>query len=234
LGSEHLIGTGLSLDYLAPLPFFTELNLQAVKAGWESDAHAHGATTTEPHTEGFDFTYLAHLKTFFEMGDTTTLELGGSYFTSQDEHDHWNRAWGTDLTLKWVPIETGRYTSFEWNTEYMSIIPDDAKRDGLYTSLRYQVFQEWWMQLRAARLGLIQPESDRQYKGEVLLAYAPSERSVIRLQYGAQGSLDATSVSASHDDRDHDHDHSAPEAALVHEVFLQFITSIGSHPAHAY
>lgn len=49
LGSEHLIGTGVSADYLAPLPFFTELNLQAVKANWKSGAHAHGASPDETH-----------------------------------------------------------------------------------------------------------------------------------------------------------------------------------------
>ena len=233
LGSEHLIGTGVSADNLAPLPFFTELNLQAVKANWKSGAHAHGASPDETHQEdAFDLSYLAHLKTFFEMGDANTLELGGSYLATKDDHGHWNNAWGTDITFKWVPIITGRYTSFEWNTEYISSQPDEGDRDGLYSSVRYQIWQQWWAQLRAARIGVFQPESNRRYRGEALIAFAPSERSVIRLQYGAGGSLDA--FTGNDHDHEHEHDHTVPEPSLTHDIFLQFVTSIGAHPAHAY
>jgi hypothetical protein len=108
----------------------------------------------------------------------------------------------------------------------MSALADDASRDGLYTSFRYQAAQQWWGQLRGAVLGLAHEGVERRYRGEALLAYNPSGRSSIRLQYGLEGSLedehqDSTGSALFHED-------------LVHEVFLQFIVSIGAHPAHAY
>ncbi len=225
-GTDHLLGTGLSMDYLTPLPFFVELNLQAFKAHWGADAHAHGAPEAEIHSDALDLTYLGHLKTFFELGETTTLEMGGSVLTAEDESGHWNYSWGADMTLKWVPSERARYTSFEWNTEYMSVLGDDASRDGLYTSFRYQAAQQWWGQLRGAILGLANEGVEKRYRGEALLAFNPSERSSLRLQYGLEGSLD-----------DEHQDPTASEhlhEELVHEVFLQLIVSIGAHPAHAY
>jgi hypothetical protein len=48
-----------------------------------------------------------------------------------------------------------------------------------------------------------------------LFAYVPSEFSALRLQYAAFRADEGG-------------------AALEHEVFLQAVVSIGSHPAHAY
>ena len=59
------------------------------------------------------------------------------------------------------------------------------------------------------------------------MAFNPSERSSIRLQYGLEGALEDE-----HDEvggGTHEHHES-----IIHEVFLQFIVSIGTHPAHAY
>ena len=105
-GADHLLGVGVSLDYLLPLPFFTELNLQAVRPAWETGhtddpgGHAHGSDE-----DPLDLTYVTHLKTLVDLSDTTTLELGGSYMGNQDDHGHLESTWGVDMTLKWVPLE---------------------------------------------------------------------------------------------------------------------------------
>ncbi|MBR56809.1 MAG: hypothetical protein CMH54_01995 [Myxococcales bacterium] len=221
-GADHLLGIGVSLDYLMPLPFYTELNLQAVRPGWEtghsedSDGHAHGGGG-----DPLDLTYVTHLKTLFDLGDTTTLELGGSYMANQDDHGHLQSVWGVDMTMKWVPLQRARYETIDWTTEYISSHRHGVQGDGLYTSIRRQTAQQWWMQLRGGVLGLTRETDTRRYRGETLLAFAPSERSAVRLQYALETQAHSDTTADEHHD-------------LVHEVFLQFIVSMGTHPAHAY
>jgi hypothetical protein len=243
-GADHLLGTGISLDYLAPLPFYTELNLQAVHAGWIGGAHAHEAHDgemggeAEEHGEETNdfvglFSYVAHLQTFFDLTDALSLELGGSTLFDKDDHGHWRGAWGVDLTLKWVPTDAARYTSFEWITEYMNGQRDEVERDGLYTGFRYQMDQRWWIQLRGAVLDLLADAEGRGIRGSLLLAFAPSERTAIRLQYAYEDVLEGDEGHDEHGgDAEHAHDEHGAEP--VHEFFLQVIVSIGAHPAHAY
>ena len=140
----------------------------------------------------------------------------------KDDHGHMESIWGADLTLKWVSLERARYESMDWTTEYFSAHTDGTKGDGLYTSIRRQTSQQWWMQARGAILGLTRETESRRYRAEALLAFAPSERSAIRLQYGLE--------TLAEEETGHDHGHTE----LVHEVFIQFIISMGAHPAHAY
>jgi len=225
--SDHLLGTGVSLDYLAPLPFFTELNLQMVEAHWtashdEDDTHAghnHGSDSDDD-TEAHRFSYIAHLKTFFEFSEATTIEFGASSMLNTDDMGDWRKTWGADLTLKWVPPGAARYTSLEWLTEYMSSELDGITTEGLYTGIRYQTSQRWWIQQRGALLDFTAKAKNQAYRSESLVAFAPSERTALRLQYGFEESLNYKGDTA--------------KPQPVHEVFLQAIVSIGPHPAHAY
>ena len=134
------------------------------------------------------------------------------------------------MTLKWVPSNAARYTSFEWITEYMQGPAGEATQDGLYTGFRYQMDQQWWLQARGAVLDLFSDSEGNGIRGSALVAFAPSERTAIRLQYNYDDVLEG------HDEHDAEeeegHDEHGAEAA--HSVLLQFIVSIGSHPAHAY
>jgi hypothetical protein len=236
-GSDHILGTGISLDYLAPLPFFTELNLQVVHSNWGEGGHQHGTTSTATVSSSESdnahlFSYIAHLKTFFELSDATSLEFGLSGLLDSDAEGDWRYAWGADLSLKWVPAAAARYTSLEWITEYMSNHSDGSYNDGLYTGIRYQTNQQWWLQQRGGLVGVSTDADDRSYRAESLIAFAPSEKTALRLQYAFEDVLLASDHS--------EHDHMATSAhddhrlEPVHEVFLQFIVSIGAHPAHAY
>jgi hypothetical protein len=238
----HLLGTGLSADWLLPLPFFVELNAQVVHAHWTGGAHDHSAEETDSEEESGEeahgeeahpFSYLLHLKSFFDLSDATSLEVGLSGLVQTDVEGHWQGAWGADLTLKWVPPECARYTSLEWMTEYMSMHPDGTSRDGLYTGIRYQFAQQWWLQGRGALTDLAGDSGPGGYRAEALFAFAPSERTAIRLQYAVDGEI------GGHDAHDEHARVPAPvvthqDEGPVHEVFLQLIVSIGAHPAHAY
>ena len=227
LGPEGLNDVGVSFDILFPLPFFAEINAQVFQGEWASlsgditDDPATSADESSPdQREDSDLGYVGHLKTLFELSDSATIELGGTYAGGRNGFGGWTHMMGSDLTLKWRPIQAERYTSLEWTTEYLLVNregdPESDREGGGYTGLRYQFNQRWWVQARAAVLGLPQGDEDPHLRNEALLAFIPSEYSGFRLQYAFEPG-----------DSDH-------EEGPLHEIFLQAIISIGSHPTHAY
>jgi len=226
LGPEGLRDPGISADILLPLSFFAELNVQAFSGNWLPMA---GSTPDDPATAADesipdlrrdeDLVYIGHLKTLFELGESATVELGASYGGGRNGFGGLTSIVGGDLTVKWRPIEAERYTSLEWTTEYLWVdrrgAPTDVQVGGIYTALRYQFAQRWWVQGRGALLGAPAGEPGRIWRGEALFAVIPSELSALRLQYAFEGAEDG-------------------RTQPVHELFLQVVVSIGSHPAHAY
>jgi hypothetical protein len=224
LGPDGLRDPGVSLDVLLPLPFFAEVNAQAFRGDWRPFAGqaptGSGALGSPPdlrHDQ--DLAYLGHLKLLFDLGEPTTLELGGTYLAGRNAFGELTQLAAADLTLKWRPIEAERYTGLEWTTEYLwqdrHGAAVDRRRGGGYTALRYQFAQRFWVQARGALLGLPEGVSGRSTRTEVMVAFVPSEFSAFRLQYAFEPVHRGVS-------------------APVHEVFLQAIVSIGAHPAHAY
>ncbi len=219
LGPEGLRDPGVSADILLPLPFFAEVNAQAFNGEWlpmeggSDDGLAPDARRDE------DLAYLGHVKTLFDLTESMTAGIGGTYAGGRNGYDDLTSIVGGDLRLKWRPIGAERYTSFEWTTEYLSVhrrgAPTDTHAGGLYTALRCQFAQRWWVQGRGSLLGIPKGETGRVWRGEALLALIPSEFSALRLQYAFETSEDGPS------DR-------------VHELHLQAIVSIGSHPSHSY
>jgi hypothetical protein len=235
-GADHLLGTGVSIDYLAPLPFFTELNMQAVQPHWNYDSHAHERAHEEEESEHSPdpdklLSYGLHLKTFFDLTDSISLELGASGLFNRTAEMAFQRAWGLDLTLKWVPVDASRYRSLEWLTEYMASGHKAPAKDGLYTGVRYQTAQRWWFQVRGALLDIRPEGATRTLRGDAMISFTPSERTAIRLQYAYENPTEANQdAHAGH----HDHQNQAAQGEEAHEIFLQLVVSIGPHPAHAY
>jgi len=226
MGQEGLADPGISADVLLPLPFYSELNAQVFQGDWPI---FEGGIADDPATlvdesvpdrrHDRDLAYVGHLKTLFDLGESATVELGGSYVGGRNGFSGPSSVVAGDLTVKWKPIDAERYTGFDWTTEYAWVdrekAPTDRKQGGGYSALRYQFAQQWWLQARGALLGLPQSDSGRTVRGEALGAFIPSEFSALRLQYAIERRLGS---------------HAAP----VHEVFGQVVFSIGPHPAHAY
>ena len=226
MGQEGLADPGISADVLLPLPFYSELNAQVFQGEWPIFAGAIADNPATPVDESVpdrrhdrDLAYVGHLKTLLDLGDSTTVELGGSYVGGRNGFSGLSSVVAGDLTVKWKPIDAERYTGIDWTTEYAWVdrekAPTDRKQGGGYTALRYQFAQRWWLQARGALLGLPRSDSGRTVRGEALGAFIPSEFSALRLQYASERRLGG-------------------HAALVHEVFGQVVFSIGPHPAHAY
>jgi len=176
LGAEGLRGDGVSFDVLVPLPFYTELVVQAFSADWEPMGEA------EPE----DLRYLAHLTTLFDLGAPTTLEIGATFATGRNDIDERTDLIGADLTVKWRPLERSD-RELSWTTELVWVDrhdPDTEADGGLWSGVRAQLHRQWWLQGRGALLGLVGEHQD--WRAEALVAYVPSEFTTFRLQYGAE------------------------------------------------
>jgi len=226
MGPEGLNDPGVSADVLLPLPFYAEVTTQVFAGNWLPFA---GSIADNPRTardeaipdqrHDRDLAYVGHLKTLFDLSDSSTLELGASYIGGRNGFGGLTNVVAGDVTFKWKPIEAERYEGFDWTTEYVWIdrgrAPTDRSRGGGYTAVRYQFAQRWWVQARGAILGLPAGDDPRTLRGEALVAFIPSEFSAIRLQYALE-----------HEDE--------PNADYIHELFAQVVFSVGPHPAHAY
>ena len=212
-GDEGLKEPGMGVSYLLPTSWFSELTFQGLTGeneslfGRSSDFNPRGA-------------YLGHWKNFFDLTDSTTVELGNSYIAGRnsDAGHRLSQAIGLDLTMKWRPLQQSTEKALIWQNEYI-YFNRERERDpssrggGLYSSLQYQFARNWWIQGRYDLLGVPKLDDGRKNRWTTLLALVPSEFSALRLQHSYTSQSNAKSVN---------------------EVLLQMNFTIGSHPAHKY
>ncbi len=205
-GEEGLNEAGVSVSYLAPLPWYSDLTVQFLQPTNEE------LFVEDPHS----ITTVANLKNLWDLSESLTLEWGlsGLYFEEQAEK---STVLGTDLTLKWRPVKKGKYSSFVWSTEFIHKDvqgTNEVKNGGYSTFLRYQFAPRWFAQAQYEFLGVAKDESIADQNAyTALLAFVPTEFSAVRMQYDEI-----------HDGEDR------PEK----RVSLQLSFSIGAHPAHQY
>lgn len=209
LGEEGLNEVGASASIFVPLSWFSELNLQALSAenpilfGSESESDIAG---------------LLSWKNLWELSPSLTVQtdLSGAY--GNNSFGGKTSLIGADLIFKWRPTVQGRYSSWEWATQYIGAnregAPEASELGGLASWLRYQFAQRWWIQIRGELLGL--PRSSDfapVQKQSLLLSLVPSEFSTLRAQ------LDHINGSSLEDE---------------YRLSFQWNMSIGAHPAHLY
>ena len=212
-GDEGLKEPGLGLSYLLPTSWFSELTFQGV-AGENEELFRSGEDSKRRGA------YLGHWKNFFDMSDSTTLELGNSYIAGRnsDAGHRLSQAIGLDLTVKWRPLRQSTEKALIWQNEYI-YFNRERERDpsssggGLYSSLQYQFARNWWIQGRYDLLGVPQVDDGRKHRWTTLLALVPSEFSALRLQHSYT---------------------TQSRGKSVNEILLQMNFTIGSHPAHQY
>ena len=206
LGAEGLNEVGAGLSWLVPASWYVELSGQVLNGDNEVFAGPNGE----------DLAYLGHVKSFWDLGASTTLELGGSYAAGKNRFDELSRLAGGDLTLRWRPARRAVYRSLTLQAEYLYASRDQGalrnEEGGLYALAQYQFARRWWGQARYDLVGLPKEAEERDYRVSGLLAFAASEFSALRLQYNRL--------------------HEVGEG--IDEFFLQFNFTIGSHPAHRY
>ena len=213
-GEEGLLEVGAGLNYLVPVPWYSELIFEFLDG---SNENVFDAPLND------DFAYLFHSKNLWDLDENTTLELGGSYVTGRNgatggAANSQSQAAGGNLTLKWKPAQRLRYQTLVWQSEYLGAWQEtgpttpDENKGGIYSYLQYQFRERWWVQGRYDYFGLHRSQGlNEKHRYTALAAYVPSEFSALRLQYSF---LD--------DIRDE------------HQLILQLNFSLGSHPAHLY
>ena len=212
-GDEGLKEPGMGVSYLLPSPWFSELTFQGL-AGENDGLFRNGADSQRRGA------YLGHWKNFFDVSDSTTVELGNSYIAGRnsDAGHRLSQAIGLDLTMKWRPLQQSTERALIWQNEYI-YFDRERERDpssrggGLYSSLQYQFARNWWLQGRYDLLGVPKLDDGRKNRWTTLLALVPSEFSALRLQHSY--------TTQSH-------------GKSVNEILLQMNFTIGSHPAHQY
>lgn len=139
LGEEGFAENGVSLSYLLPFDHYSEFTVEAFNNG----------TTVLGGGEESEVVYLGHWKNFFDLGDVSTLELGGTY--SWGENGAGNgadtRLYGFDVTLNSELFDDRRTTShteFLFNDREQAVGSGDINSWGMFTSLEQQIADRWW------------------------------------------------------------------------------------------
>ena len=213
---------GVEVSWLVPNPWDQYIELTFDVQNNENPRSFAG-------NDGDDVIYLAHLKNFFDLSESTTLEVGVSGATGPNDErhgDHKTILEGVDLTLKWRPLRKGLYRSLTWQSEalWSQKDQDDPDRDhtedswGMYSSLEYQFAKRWKAFTRYDYSQFPDDDDATQEAGSVGMTFSQSEYCFWRLAYKRTDADGPKTIAG--DDR--------------HEVWLQLNFGLGPHRAHQY
>lgn len=203
-GDDGLLETGVSVSFLAPLPWFLEITGEVL----------NGNNEIFSSPKGEDLAYLLNLKTLFDLSEDATIQFGGSFVSGKNSYGWWSSVYGADITLKWRPLKRARYLGITFQNEYMARVIDlgagkKEKTDGLYSLLMLQFARQWWIEGRYDLVKAFEG-TERAWRASGLVAFVPTEFSALRLQYNYNKPLGS------------------------HEVMFQLNVTFGNHPAHGY
>jgi len=208
-GEDGLADAGISLSRLIPNPW---LFLEATGQVYRGESTIFTAPTRG------DLAYVAHLRAYRDVSESSNLDIGGSFAYGHNDSgpDETTRLFGVDATFRFRPLRRAIYKRFLARTELVwsrRQQPDgEHPAFGYYASAEYQFARRWFA---GARFDW----SDRAAEdltdkgGSLMLTYWPSEFSQIRGQYR--------------------HTHFG-EGRTADEFLFQFLFSIGAHGAHTF
>ena len=174
-GEEGLKGTGASLSWLVPNPWDHYLELTGEVFDSDNEILFAGEKSN-------DAAELVHLKSFWDLSASSTLELGLSAATAPDNEGHGGRrSWieGADLTFRWRPPGKGLYQAFEFRNEILTCqkdLPDSMKTEdswGMYSAAEYQFSRRW---AAGVRYDYSERPEDRNLREKTIQPTRPSGR----------------------------------------------------------
>lgn len=230
LGEEGQSEPGISISKMIPNPWdiYSELTGEVL-------------TPSEDGAKGRDQIYLAHLKNFFALTSSSSIELGFS-FQTRDISDTNNATLtkgnfrqtmeGVDLTFRWDPPGQKLYKSFIWQTEFFasqreagSFDDDGFTQDvkdinslGFYTFAEHQLTRRLFAGVRFDYSQFPTNDKDSEWAISPYLTFWQSEFSRLRLEYSH---LERNSVTMPVEEGDN-------------SLTLQATFSIGSHRPHPF
>jgi hypothetical protein len=210
LGGEALSDSGISVSRLVPIPWFF---LEAT-----GQVYSGSSDVFQAPTRG-DLQYLGRLRAYQDISESTNIDVGGSiaYGNNGSTPDSKTRLIGTDLTLRWRPLQRSIYTSlFARGEAVWSRRQDPAgtvDAFGAYGYLGYQFGRRWTAGVRLDTSEHAETAGVRDRGGSFILTYKPSEFSLVRAQYRRT---------------------TFGEEKPVNELLFQFLFAIGAHGAHPF
>jgi hypothetical protein len=209
-GEEGLADSGISVSRLFPNPL---LFLEATGEVFAGENEVFQAPRRR------DLTYVGRLRAYRDLGESSNLELGGSFAgggTAAGAGLH-NRIVGVDLTFRWRPLRRAIYRRFLARTELLWSRREgpEGRADafGAYVAGEYQLARRWFVGARYDRSERADDPSAVDKGGSLLLTFWPSEFSQVR------GQLRRIEYA---------------EGLTANEVLFQFLFSIGAHGAHPF
>jgi hypothetical protein len=223
LGGEGINEIGFSASYLIPLPWFSELSLQALYPHNDDSS----ALLNYPHANSV--VRVERLKNLWDLTENSTIEFNISFAQAKRQSsdgatpalyaDKSVDLVGADFAYKW---REDKEHAFVWSTEFLQnhfgTYVGKMHNYAVTTNILWQFSSRWWLGGRAEFVENKTVDSgvatyDRIKKYSALASFNPSEFSSYRLQ------LDQL-----HDGQDQDEK----------RAMLQFNFTIGAHPSHAY
>ncbi len=180
--------TGAQVAIPAPLPWYSDVFVYGVD----------GATEMFDNTSR-DLAWGARWTNLWDLGDETTLELGGSYVEGPGDMALTGGAGtygvtGVDVTVKWVSMASSHGPAL--NVQGELLVPDceDGAGDpmGWYALAQYRVHHNWWLGVTHGRVDFdgdlaLDPESTfsgETWESKLNLTYVPSEFRALRAEVG--------------------------------------------------
>jgi hypothetical protein len=209
-GDEPLSDSGISVSRLILNPLFF---LEATGEVYLGDSSVFRAT------ERSDLSYIARLRGYRDVTESTNLDLGTSFAFGHNDaaEDTTTRLVGLDATFRWRPLRRAIYRRLLARTEWMwshREQPDgNAQAFGMYASADYQFARRWFAGLRYDYSERAIDPSLHDRGTSLLVTFWPSEFSQVRGQYR--------------------HTRYAGDET-ANEFLFQFLFSIGAHGAHAF
>jgi hypothetical protein len=179
-GEEGFADAGISVARLIPNPW---LFLEATGQVYRGNSEVFHAPTRG------DLAYVGHLRAYRDLGESTNVDLGGSiaYGHNGVTEDTTTRLLGLDATLRWKPLRRSIYTHVLARGEMAWSRREDVagalRAAGGYGYLEYQFARRWTAGVRYDNSERAGAPWLRDTGGSFILAFRPSEFSLVRAQY---------------------------------------------------
>jgi hypothetical protein len=216
-GDEGISDSGISVARLIPNPW---LFLEATGQVYRGDA----GDVFQSNKRG-DLSYVAHLRAYGDISESTNIDLGASYAFGHhnpgvddvQENSPTAQLYSIDATLRWKPLRRAIYNSFLGRSEVVwsqrEQLDGLTKAFGFYVSGDYQFARRWFAGARYDLSDRANDASLRDKGHSLLLTYKPTEFSLIRSQYRRTKYADGEPAN---------------------EFLFQFLFAIGAHGAHPF
>lgn len=216
-GDDGIADAGLSVARLIPNPW---VFLEATGQVFRGDSGEVFVSSTRS-----DLSYVGHLRGYHDLSESTNLDLGFSYAHGHNssgvnvpnDSSLTTDLYGTDVTVRWRPLQRSIYHSFIGRSEFVVSRRDQPgglqNSTGFYVSGDYQLGRRWFTGVRFDRSERAADASIHDLGSSFTVTYWPSEFSQVR------GQLRRTEYA---------------EGETAHEFLFQFQFAIGAHGAHPF